>query len=45
MALRVFLDLDTETTARTLGIAVGAVTAHLARSRCTDLRWYGAEVR
>lgn len=32
VALRVFLDLDSETTARTLGIAVGTVTAHLARA-------------
>ncbi|MEU8656432.1 sigma-70 family RNA polymerase sigma factor [Actinoplanes philippinensis] len=30
--LRVFLDLDSETTARTLGIAAGTVTAHLARA-------------
>ncbi|MEV6636894.1 SigE family RNA polymerase sigma factor [Actinoplanes sp. NPDC051470] len=32
VALRIFLDLDTETTARTLGIAPGTVTAHLARA-------------
>lgn len=32
IALRVFLDLDTETTARTLGIAPGTVMAHLARA-------------
>ncbi|WP_232323716.1 sigma-70 family RNA polymerase sigma factor [Catenuloplanes japonicus] len=32
IALRIFLDLDTETTARTLGIAPGTVTAHLARA-------------
>jgi RNA polymerase sigma-70 factor (sigma-E family) len=32
VALRIFLDLDTETTARTLGIAAGTVTAHLARA-------------
>jgi RNA polymerase sigma-70 factor (ECF subfamily) len=32
LALRVFLDLDTETTARTLGIAPGTVTAHLSRA-------------
>jgi len=31
-ALRVFLDLDTETTADTLGIATGTVTAHLHRA-------------
>jgi RNA polymerase sigma-70 factor (ECF subfamily) len=31
IALRVFLDLDSKTTARTLGIAPGTVTAHLAR--------------
>lgn len=30
--LRVFLDLDSETTARTLGIAAGTVTAHMARA-------------
>lgn len=35
IALRVFLDLDTETTARTLGIAPGTVTAHLARAVAT----------
>ncbi|MDR2984238.1 MAG: sigma-70 family RNA polymerase sigma factor [Nocardiopsaceae bacterium] len=32
IALRVFLDLDTATTARVLGIAPGTVTAHLARA-------------
>lgn len=32
VALRIFLDLDTETTARTLGIAPGTVTAHLSRA-------------
>ncbi|WP_328475526.1 sigma-70 family RNA polymerase sigma factor [Actinoplanes sp. NBC_00393] len=32
VALRIFLDLDSETTARTLGIAAGTVTAHLARA-------------
>lgn len=32
VALRVFLDLDTETAARTLGIAPGTVTAHLCRA-------------
>jgi RNA polymerase sigma-70 factor (sigma-E family) len=32
IALRVLLDLDTETTARALGIAPGTVTAHLARA-------------
>lgn len=32
IALRVFLDLDTETTARTLAIAPGTVTAHLSRA-------------
>ncbi|WRZ93276.1 SigE family RNA polymerase sigma factor [Streptomyces sp. NBC_01007] len=32
VALRVFLDLDTATTAKTLGIAPGTVTAHLARA-------------
>lgn len=35
IALRVFLDLDTETTARVLGIAPGTVTAHLARAVAT----------
>jgi RNA polymerase sigma-70 factor (sigma-E family) len=35
IALRVFLDLDTETTARTLGIAPGTVTAHLSRAVAT----------
>src|ERR1700731_460250 len=32
IALRVFLDLDTDTTARALGIAPGTVTAHLSRA-------------
>jgi RNA polymerase sigma-70 factor (ECF subfamily) len=32
VALRIFLDLDTETTARELGIAPGTVTAHLSRA-------------
>lgn len=32
IALRVFLDLDTEATARHLGIAPGTVTAHLSRA-------------
>jgi RNA polymerase sigma factor (sigma-70 family) len=32
VALRVFLDLDTGTTAQVLGIAPGTVTAHLARA-------------
>ena len=32
IALRVFLDLDVETTARELGIAPGTVRAHLARA-------------
>ena len=32
VALRVFLDLDTQTTARTLAIAPGTVTAHLSRA-------------
>ncbi|MET7984074.1 MULTISPECIES: sigma-70 family RNA polymerase sigma factor [unclassified Streptomyces] len=32
VALRVFLDLDTAATAKTLGIAPGTVTAHLARA-------------
>jgi RNA polymerase sigma-70 factor (sigma-E family) len=32
IALRVFLDLDTETTAAALGIAPGTVTAHLSRA-------------
>lgn len=35
IALRFFLDLDTETTAKTLGIAPGTVTAHLARATST----------
>jgi RNA polymerase sigma-70 factor (sigma-E family) len=35
VALRIFLDLDVETTARTLGIAPGTVTAHLARATRT----------
>lgn len=35
IALRVFLDLDTDTTARVLGIAPGTVTAHLARAIAT----------
>jgi len=32
VALRVLLDLDTETTAEVLGIAPGTVTAHLSRA-------------
>lgn len=32
IALRLFLDLDTETTARVLGIAPGIVTAHMSRA-------------
>jgi len=32
VALRVLLDLDTETTAEVLGIAPGTVTAHLYRA-------------
>jgi RNA polymerase sigma-70 factor (sigma-E family) len=32
VALRVLLDLDTETTAQVLGIAPGTVTAHLSRA-------------
>ncbi len=32
IALRVFLDLDTATTAQVLGIAPGTITAHLARA-------------
>ncbi|HYY20070.1 MAG TPA: sigma-70 family RNA polymerase sigma factor [Streptosporangiaceae bacterium] len=32
VALRFFLDLDTATTAKVLGIAPGTVTAHLARA-------------
>ncbi len=32
LALRIFLDLDTGTTANVLGIAPGTVTAHLARA-------------
>ena len=35
VALRFLLDLDTETTARVLGIAPGTVTAHLARATAT----------
>jgi RNA polymerase sigma-70 factor (sigma-E family) len=35
VALRIFLDLDTAGTARTLGIAPGTVTAHLARAIAT----------
>jgi DNA-directed RNA polymerase specialized sigma24 family protein len=35
IAFRVFLDLDTRTTARVLGIAPGTVTAHLARAVAT----------
>jgi RNA polymerase sigma-70 factor (sigma-E family) len=37
LALRIFLDLDTETTAKTIGIAPGTVTAHLSRA-VTSLR-------
>jgi RNA polymerase sigma-70 factor (sigma-E family) len=32
VVLRIFLDLDTETTARALGIAPGTVTAHMSRA-------------
>jgi RNA polymerase sigma-70 factor (ECF subfamily) len=32
LALRVFLDLDTETTASVIGIAPGTVTVHLSRA-------------
>jgi len=32
VALRIFLDLDTESTARVLGIAPGTVTAHMSRA-------------
>jgi RNA polymerase sigma-70 factor (sigma-E family) len=35
VALRFFLDLDTPTTAKVLGIAPGTVTAHLARAMAT----------
>jgi RNA polymerase sigma factor (sigma-70 family) len=35
IALRVFLDLDTATTAQVLGIAPGTVTAHLSRAVAT----------
>lgn len=35
VALRLFLDLDTATTARVLAIAPGTVTAHLARAIAT----------
>ena len=32
LALRIFLDLDTETTAKVIGISPGTVTAHLSRA-------------
>jgi DNA-directed RNA polymerase specialized sigma24 family protein len=32
LALRIFLDLDTETSAKVIGIAPGTVTAHLSRA-------------
>ncbi len=32
LALRIFLDLDTETTAKVIGIAPGTVMAHLSRA-------------
>jgi RNA polymerase sigma factor (sigma-70 family) len=32
LALRIFLDLDTEATAKVIGIAPGTVTAHLSRA-------------
>jgi RNA polymerase sigma-70 factor (sigma-E family) len=35
VVFRVFLDLDTEATARTLGMARGTVTAHLSRAVAT----------
>ena len=35
VALRIFLDLDTKTTARVLGLAPGTVTAHLSRAVAT----------
>lgn len=44
VALRIFLDLDTETTARALGIAPGTVMTHLSRA-LTALRAALAPVR
>jgi RNA polymerase sigma factor (sigma-70 family) len=35
ITLRLLLDLDTETTAKVLGIAPGTVTAHLSRAVST----------
>lgn len=35
LALRIFLDLDTETTAKVIGIAPGTVTAHMSRAVAT----------
>ena len=35
IVFRVFLDLDTEATARILGMAKGTVTAHLSRAVTT----------
>jgi RNA polymerase sigma factor (sigma-70 family) len=35
IVLRVFLDLDTQATARALGMAQGTVTAHLSRAVAT----------
>jgi RNA polymerase sigma-70 factor (sigma-E family) len=49
VVLRVFLDLDTETTARVLGIAVGTTKVHLSRAigalRSELARTYAMEVR
>jgi RNA polymerase sigma-70 factor (sigma-E family) len=35
LALRIFLDMDTETTAKVIGIAPGTVMAHLSRAMAT----------
>jgi RNA polymerase sigma-70 factor (sigma-E family) len=43
LALRIFLDLDTESTARALGIAPGTVKSHLSRA-LAELRRYLAPI-
>jgi RNA polymerase sigma-70 factor (ECF subfamily) len=45
LALRVFLDLSTAETARTLGIAPGTVTAHMSRALAALRAAYTPELR
>jgi RNA polymerase sigma factor (sigma-70 family) len=44
VALRVFLDLDVETTARQLGLAPGTVRAHLSRAMTALRRELGTDL-